>query len=478
MSIASYSAGSEQKDLAATPSGVSGTRAAGLLFRLENVHMCRWHTKARVVMGTATFFDAFDALSLAFVLPVLIGLWHITPGQVGLLIAAGYLGQVVGALFFGWLAERIGRVPSAGITIGLMSVMSIVCAFTGSLHMLFLARFVQGVGVGGEVPVAATYINELSQTHGRGRFFMLYEMIFPIGLLGAAQIGAFVVPRYGWECMFLVGGLPGLIITWFVCRLPESPRWLIARGRYDEAEKIVASVEAKSPGRHIDPADSSAIEQRVAAITSNLQKQRKSSWKELFSPLYRPRTLIVWVLWASAYFIANGINNWLPSLYKTVYHLPLQEALRMASMSNVLSTCAVICCALVIDRVGRRRWAIGSFCVTGILLVTLVVIGTDSATNVMILASGAYAVMGTTTVMLYLYTSEIYPTRMRAIGTGLATSWLRAASAAAPAMVGLVLAKQGIAMVFLVFAGVTIVGLVGSWRMIETSNRSLEEISP
>ena len=105
-------------------------------------------------------------------------------------------------------------------------------------------------------------------------------------------------------------------------------------------------------------------------------------------------------------------------------------------------------------------------------------IGTDSATNVMILASGAYAVMGTTTVMLYLYTSEIYPTRMRAIGTGLATSWLRAASAAAPAMVGLVLAKQGIGMVFLVFAGVTVVGLVGSWRMIETSNRSLEEISP
>lgn len=478
MSIASYPAGSQQKDLAATPSGVSGTRAAGLLFRFENVHMCRWHTKARVVMGTATFFDAFDALSLAFVLPVLIGLWHITPGQVGLLIAAGYLGQVVGALFFGWLAERIGRVPSAGITIGVMSVMSIVCAFTGNLHMLFLARFVQGVGVGGEVPVAATYINELSQTHGRGRFFMLYEMIFPIGLLGAAQIGAFVVPRYGWECMFLVGGLPGLIITWFVCRLPESPRWLIARGRYDEAEKIVASVEAISPGRHIDPADSAAVEQRVATITSNLQKQRKSSWKELFSPLYRPRTLIVWVLWASAYFIANGINNWLPSLYKTVYHLPLQEALRMASMSNVLSTCAVICCALVIDRVGRRRWAIGSFCVACILLVTLVVIGTDSATNVMILASGAYAVMGTTTVMLYLYTSEIYPTRMRAIGTGLATSWLRAASAAAPAMVGLVLAKQGIGMVFLVFAGVTVVGLVGSWRMIETSNRSLEEISP
>ncbi len=111
-------------------------RAANLLFRIENVPFCRWHTKARIVMGSATLFDAFDALSLAFVLPVLVGLWHLSPAQIGALIAAGYLGQVVGALVFGWLAERIGRVPSATITVGAMSAMSIVCAFTGNLPML------------------------------------------------------------------------------------------------------------------------------------------------------------------------------------------------------------------------------------------------------------------------------------------------------------------------------------------------------
>jgi putative MFS transporter len=96
----------------------------------------------------------------------------------------------------------------------------------------------------------------------------------------------------------------------------------------------------------------------------------------------------------------------------------------------------------------------------------------------MILGSAAYAVMGTTTVMLYLYTPEIYPTRIRAIGTGLATSWLRAASAAAPALVGVVLAKDGINTVFLMFAGMTVVGLIAALGMIETTNRSLEEISP
>lgn len=471
------SAGQMDRQPSATPQH-DVKQASALLFRFENVHMSRWHTKARVIMGTATFFDAFDALSLAFVLPVLIGLWNISPAQVGMLIAAGYLGQVIGALYFGWLAERIGRIRSAGITIVLMSVMGIACALSGNLHMLFIARFIQGIGVGGEVPVAAAYINELSQAKGRGKFFLLYELIFPIGLMAAAQVGTFVVPRFGWEYMFLIGGIPGLVIAILIFRLSESPRWLISRGRYAEAERIIAKVEASTPGRHILPSNTAAVDARLAELANTQRARKKGSWKELFSPMYRTRTLVVWVLWASAYFIANGINNWLPSLYKTVYDMPLQEALRMASLSNVLSVCAVVCCALLVDRVGRRRWAIGSFVTAGALLVALVVIGTDDAINVMILASLAYAVMGTATVMLYLYTPEIYPTRMRAIGTGLATSWLRAASATAPAIVGLVLAKDGIGTVFLMFAGMTVVGLVAAWRMIETSGRSLEEISP
>ena len=86
--------------------------------------------------------------------------------------------------------------------------------------------------------------------------------------------------------------------------------------------------------------------------------------------------------------------------------------------------------------------------------------------------------MGTTTVLLYLYTPEIYPTRIRAIGTGLATSWLRAASAAAPALVGVMLSAQGVASVFLMFAAATVVGWLASRKMIETTDRALEEISP
>src|SRR5687767_8181534 len=96
--------------------------------RLDRLPISPWHIKMRVVFGVATFFDAFDALAIAFVLPAIIGPWRITPPEIGNLIAVGFAGQAVGALFFGWLAERIGRVSAARITIAIFSVMSFVCA--------------------------------------------------------------------------------------------------------------------------------------------------------------------------------------------------------------------------------------------------------------------------------------------------------------------------------------------------------------
>jgi putative MFS transporter len=204
--------------------GATGDTGAALIARLERVPFSRWHLRARIVMGSATFFDAFDALSLAFVLPVLVRLWNISSVQIGWLIAAGYLGQFAGALLFGGMAERYGRVRSAAAATALMSVMSIACALAGNFPALLALRLVQGLGVGGEMPVAAVYINELSKAQGRGRFFLLYEMIFPVGLMVTGQVGALVVPTLGWQVMFLIGGIPGLAIAALLLKLHESPR--------------------------------------------------------------------------------------------------------------------------------------------------------------------------------------------------------------------------------------------------------------
>src|SRR5882672_6814648 len=276
--------------------------AASLLARMDSVPFSRWHTKARLVMGSATFFDAFNALSLAFALPTLIRLWHISPKQSGLLISASYVGQLAGAIVFSALAEKVGRIRGTTAAIAIMSILSFGCAMATNFPALLACRLVQGIGVGGEMPVAATYINELSRAHGRGRFFLLYEMIFPLGLMATGQIGAWVVPAYGWNAIFLLGGIPGLLITFLVSRLPESPRWLISKGRIQEAEAIVEKIEAGTKQR-VPIATTSSI----ASTSSVMQCGR---WSELLSKVYRRRTLIVWTLWASAFFIANSLNNW------------------------------------------------------------------------------------------------------------------------------------------------------------------------
>ena len=448
----------------------SAADAASLLIRMEQVPFSRWHRKARLVMGSATFFDAFNALSLAFALPTLIRLWHISPKQSGLLISASYVGQLAGAIVFSALAEKVGRIRGTTAAIAIMSIMSFGCAIAGNFSALLACRLVQGIGVGGEMPVAATYINELSRAHGRGRFFLLYEMIFPLGLMATGQIGAWVVPAYGWNAIFLLGGIPGLLITFLVSRLPESPRWLISKGRIQEAEAIVEKIEASTKQR-VPIATTSSI-----ASTSSLMQRGR--WSELLSKVYRGRTLIVWTLWASAFFIANSLNNWMPSLYNTVYHLSLRQSLRAASMTNVAQVAVLLVCAFTIDRIGRRNWSVAAFLLGGGMLALLGVLGAQNVLSVMILGTLGYGMIGSVNAVLYLYTPEIYPTRMRAIGTGLATSWLRIASAVGPALVGFMVDTKGTHSVFLMFAGTSVIGAIAATCMVETSDRRLEEIAP
>jgi MFS transporter, putative metabolite:H+ symporter len=446
--------------------------AASLLARMEQVPFSRWHRKARLVMGSATFFDAFNALSLAFALPTLIRLWHISPKQSGLLISASYVGQLAGALVFSALAEKIGRIRGTTAAIAIMSVMSFGCALAGNFLALLACRLVQGIGVGGEMPVAATYINELSRAHGRGRFFLLYEMIFPLGLMATGQIGAWLVPAFGWKFIFLLGGIPGLLITFLVARLPESPRWLISKGRLQEAEAIVEQIEA-STARRIPAAPAS-----TSATVSAASFTQRGNWTELLSKIYRGRTLIVWALWASAFFVANSLNNWMPSLYNTVYHLNLPQSLRAASMTNVAQVAVLLVCAFSIDRIGRRNWTVAAFILGGGMLAFLGFLGAQKVWSVMILGTLGYGVIGSVNAVLYLYTPEIYPTRMRAIGTGLATSWLRIASAVGPAVVGFMVDAKGIHSVFLMLAVVSALGALAATGMVETSDRRLEEIAP
>ena len=439
---------------------------AELLARMEAVPFTRWHLRPRIIMGCATFFDAFTALSIASAVPVLRVEWELTTMAIGFLLTASYLGQLVGALLFGWLGERIGRIKAASAACLIMAVGDLACALSGSFTALFTWRVLQGVGVGGEMPVAATYINELSRAQHRGRFFLAYELIFPLGFLAAGILGAQLVPIYGWQSLFVLGTIPGFIITVLLLRLPESPRWLISKGRLKEAEAIIRQIEASTEKRS------------PLAVTPLTTAQKKSNWKELFSPVYLKRTLIVWIIWATTYGITNGMNNWMSTIYTSVYGLPLQEALTRGFLTNAMQVLVLILCIFIIDSVGRRAWMTACFILGGALLLPLGIFGAGDVNTFMIFATLSYGIMSTINTVLYLYTPEIYPTRMRAIGTAAGTAWLRIASAAGPTVVAFTMASGGIQPVFLLFAGVALIGALAATQMIETRNRRLEEIAP
>lgn len=438
--------------------------------RIERLPISFWHIRTRIIVGVATFFDAFDALAIAFVLPVLVPMWKLNGPQIGFLISAGYIGQLAGALFFGWVAERFGRLTAIVWSILIFSVMSLVCAFAWDYTSLVAARVVQGFGLGGEIPAAATYISELARAKGRGRFVLLYELVFPIGLVAAGLVGSWLVPRFGWQWMFVIGALPSFVALFMQRLLPELPRWLATHGRTAQADAALAWIEReteKSTGRPLpQPLPVARIERKTASAA------------DLFGPRYLRRTLVVWVIWFAAYFFNYGLVVWLPTIYTTVFKLPLQQALQYGLITQAVGFCGSLTCALTIDHVGRRPWFAFAFAANALALGALFWLGPDSAQRVLIFVSCGYFFVSVLSIGVYVYTPELYPTRARAVAVGTASAWLRFASILGPSIVGAIVGA-GLGSVFLMFSGVAVAGAVVTGLFaVETKGGVLEELSP
>jgi MFS transporter, putative metabolite:H+ symporter len=438
--------------------------------RIERMPISSWHLKARFIVGIATFFDGFDALAIAYVLPIIGPQWHLNPAQIGLLLSASFLGQLVAALFFGWFAERFGRMPAIIWSTLIYSVMSLACAFAWDFNSLLVLRTLQGIGIGGEVPVAITYIAELSRTERRGRFLLLYELVFPIGLVAAVLVGALVVPHIGWQWLFVIGAIPALLVVFMQRMLPESPRWLATKGRHAEADAVVSMIE-RAVERSTGPLP--------AARPVIKARERAASLADLFGREYLGRSLTAWLIWSACFFCNFGLVVWLPSIYRTVFHLSVSDALTYTLMTQTVGLVGCLACALLIDQFPRRIWFGGAFLGATIFFLWLGNTNLSSPVVVLIASSAAFFFISMISIGLYLYTPEIYPTRARALGMTTSACWSRIASFIGPNVVGAAMAAWGLNSVFQVFGAVAAVGAVVATLCIsETRHKVLEQISP
>jgi MFS transporter, putative metabolite:H+ symporter len=455
------------KEQVLTGMGASATVAA----RMEALPLSRWHLKARVIVGSATFFDAVDTVAIGLVLPVIGQAWHMTPEQIGWLISGGFLGQFIGAIGFGHLAERIGRISTIMITTAIFALGGLASAFATGFASMIVLRMLQGLGLGAEVPVAAAYINEIAPANKRGSFVLLYEFIFAVGIVVAGFVGRWAIPNWGWQSLFLIGSIPPLIVLFFMRMLPESPRWLARRERTAEAEAAVSRIE-----REIT-ASGKTIGAPKPVVASG--RAGSGTWTELFSAQYRNRTLLIWTIWITVGFISWPLTIWLPTIYRNVFKVSLEQALNYGLINNVIILVATLSCALLIDRTGRKAWFTGAFALAACSLGLLGFLGPSTASIVFVLTGLTLFGITSLNLAIYLYTPELYPTRLRAQGVGIALAWSRVAGMIAPPVIGWGMSNDGLAAVF---GGLGVIALLAAlvtgFFAIETKQRVLEEVSP
>lgn len=452
---------------------VAGRHEAALISaRIERLPFTRWHTRVLGMIGLVHMTDAFDALTIAFVMPVLMGLWHLTPTEAGLLVSSGYVGQTIGALLFSAAAELFGRLRVLRWLLVLLALGSVASAYAPGYAVFIALRLFQGIGLGGESPVSATYMNEVCPARIRGRVIFVLQSTFALGNLVAAIAALWLIPAYGWQIMFLVGGLPIVLAAILPRVAPESPRWLAINGRADAARRIVDEMERTAPAARL--ADASTPE-----VVAHGTQEQKESFRALFARGFARRTLVVWLMAGCGSLTTYGILVWLPSLYRTVYHLPLEVALRYGMVSMIATLLGTFMGTFAIDWLGRRKTFAIAFLGAALPMCWLALSGTRvPAGQVLVLASMSVAMIAIVQCGIYVYAPEVYPTRIRATGAGAASAITRIASVIGPLVIGTLLTYLRVEAVFGYFALVSLLGaiVIGAFA-IETRGRKLDEIA-
>jgi putative MFS transporter len=355
------------------------------------------------------------------------------------------------------------------------SIFNGLSALATGVGMLMALRFLAGLGLGGELPVAATLVSEFMPARRRGFMVVLLESFWAYGAVLAALIGFLVIPTWGWRAALLIGALPAFYA--FVIRrtLPESPRFLENQGRHEEAEAVVRRIAEESGVSGPLPSAVGALPPAAAAAT------QKPNVGALFSSQYLGRTLILWVMWATMNFSYYGIFLWLP-LQFTRKGFSLDDALLFNLIIALAQVPGYFTAAYLVERWGRK--------------ITLVTFLLGAAVGAYFFGQEALVAQDVPAILLwgsvisffnlgawgvvYTYTPELYPTPLRATGSGWAAACGRVFAFLAPLSIALQVHVFGSdRTVFLVFTAVMVLGgLIVLAFGPETRGRSLDELAP
>lgn len=388
--------------------------------------------KLLIVSGLGLLFDSMDVALLAYVLVALAKQWSLSPDIMGVIGSVSLIGMALGSAIAGLLADRFGRKRVFMWTLLLYSIMTGLTGLATGVGIFILLRFLVGFGLGGELPVATTYVLESSPEEERGRRVVLLESFWALGSLLAALISFFVIPHVGWRLVFLIGALPAFYALVLRVSLPETPKF-------------------------------KAISRK---------QSMKASFKSLWSKDLIRGTLVTWTLWFVMNFAYYGMFLWLPSVlalkgYSLIHSIGYVLIMILAQVPGYLTA------AWLVEKWGRK-----SSLITAMLLSACSALGFGFAQSTLwlilfglLLSYFMLAAFAAT----YIFTVEQFPTKARASGIGWAAGFGRIGGILAPFLVGsLIKSHVAFSTIFGIFFFSTLIGFLIVWAFgRETKGRTL-----
>ncbi len=388
--------------------------------RLDRLPWSRFHTLVVAALGITWIFDGLE-VTLAGALsgalkesPVL----QFSNTDIGIVGSAYLGGAVLGALFFGWLTDRFGRKKLFFITVAVYLVATGATAFTWNLWTFALCRFFTGAGIGGEYAAINSTIQELIPARVRGWTDLVINGSFWIG----AAIGAggsivllnpnIIDPEIGWRLAFLIGGALGVIIFFMRMWLPESPRWLMTHGRAEEAERIVAGIEARIPGYVAPMEPLPRVRLRSRSHTPLVEAARA-----LFV-VHRDRAWVGLALMSAQAFFYNAIFFTYALVLTDFFGIAAYQVgwyILPFAAGNFLGP---VFLGRLFDTVGRRKMIFFTYLMSGLLLALtgwLFMEGVLTATTQTICWMVIFFFASAAASSAYLTVSETFPLEVRAL---------------------------------------------------------------
>jgi MFS family permease len=465
----------------------SETQLTNVTTRLDRLPFGRVHLTITMALGIVWLLDAFEVNIIGSVIGTIDNVFNATALQGSLIISIWLIGIMVGAFFFGYLADRFGRRKLFMLTLALYASCTIIAALSVNLWMFIAFRFLTAIGVGAEYSAVNTAISEFIPARVRGRTNAAVMGFWNFGALFSAILSLILInvlpDNVGWRLAFAFGAIAAVLIVWLRRAVPESPRWLVMRGRVDDAEQVVSGIEervAREKGMPVAQLPAAA----VAPVSQYHAKPFFAQVGELLRR-YPGRLALGCLLDLSEAFGYYGIFAFLPLVVLPAVNIPPNQVPWFFIAGDIGAVFGGLLVIFVLDRFGRKVSVPAFYTLAAI---TAVLMGPAALTHsgLAVLIAFIIANFFATSAWISAYPTftEIFPTHLRGTGVGLSIAVGRIGAATAAPLLVFVATQTplGIAGGFVLLGVLWLVGAVAMvpwyFRGVEGAATPLEQMVP